>query len=105
MKKIVIALVALSFATPAKALTWKEFWEPFVEYSNHHHHDRGYHYNEHYGQPTDGCDRVDYNYYYWVPGYYNGQRYVPRTQKRELRSKWVNCHQQYDHHTPHHHHH
>ena len=38
MKKIVLALAALSFATPANALTWAEFWEPFVEYSNHHHH-------------------------------------------------------------------
>ena len=57
MKRIVIALAALSFATPANALTWKEFWEPFVEYSNHHHHsyDRDYHHHE------DSCLPVHYD--------------------------------------------
>ena len=94
MKKIVLALAALSFATPANALTWAEFWEPFVEYSNHHHHsyDRGYHYNE------DSCLPVHYDYYYYVPGYYNGRHYVKGYKRRETRTKYVNCHTHSHHH-------
>ena len=102
MKRIVIALAALSFTTPANALTWKEFWEPFVEYSNHHHHS-GYGGSPH---KEDGCYRVDYDYYYTVPGYYDGRRWVPSTQRVEGRSKWVNCHRHndYHYHSPYHHH-
>ena len=38
MKKLLLApLIALGFAAqPASALTWSEFWEPFVD--DHHHH-------------------------------------------------------------------
>jgi len=100
MKRIVVALAALSFATPTQALTWKEFWEPFTS-EHYRSYDRGYYYNEH-----DGCYRVDYDYHYEIPGYYNGRRWVPRTTKWERRSKWVNCHRQYKrYYSPHHHHH
>ena len=39
--KFLIPLALLSLASPANALTWKEFWEPFVEESHHDH--RHYH--------------------------------------------------------------
>ena len=36
MKYCSITLFLLSFATPLNALTWAEFWEPFVEGSHYH---------------------------------------------------------------------
>ncbi|BCU94978.1 MAG: hypothetical protein CM15mV7_0730 [uncultured marine virus] len=38
MKILVALLASLTVAPAAEALTWKEFWEPFVEYGNHYHH-------------------------------------------------------------------
>ena len=35
MKKVLAAVAALTLATPAQALTWEEFWEPFTD--DHHH--------------------------------------------------------------------
>ena len=93
MKRIVIALAALSFATPAKALTLAEFWEPFT--SEHYHYDRGpRHYNE------DRCRKVHYDYYYYVPGYYDGRRYVKGRYEIQERTKYIDCYRR-----PHHHHH
>ncbi len=36
MKYCSLLLFVLSFATPLNALTWAEFWEPFVEGSHYH---------------------------------------------------------------------
>ena len=39
-KKLLAASVLLvGFASPAQAVTWREFWEPF-QHSHHHHHHR-----------------------------------------------------------------
>ena len=42
MKILVALLASLTVAPAAEALTWKEFWEPFVEYGNHYHHEVHY---------------------------------------------------------------
>ena len=43
MKKVLAAVAALTLATPAQALTWEEFWEPFNDDHHHHHvHYRGH---------------------------------------------------------------
>lgn len=48
MKKYLFLLGGLTLlATPANALTWKEFWEPFDGHHSHnyhyHHYDGGHH--------------------------------------------------------------
>jgi|TARA_A100001388_G_scaffold221789_1_gene172514 hypothetical protein len=89
MKLILTALATLTFATPAQALTWKEFWEPFVV-DHHHHHGHYYH--------GDGCEPIKYDYHRWVSGYWNGRRWVSGYYHVETRTKYVGCH--HDHHDP-----
>ena len=63
-----LPLLLLPFlATPARAITWEEFWGPFS--SDHHHHHHSYYHEE------SMCKRRLYNEEY-VPGYYtrNGHR-------------------------------
>jgi deoxycytidine triphosphate deaminase len=38
MKFLMIPIALLALATPASAITWKEFWEPFKTEEHHHHH-------------------------------------------------------------------
>ena len=46
--KLLASSVALvGFASPAQAITWGEFWEPFTD--NHHGHVE--HHHHHYGRP------------------------------------------------------
>ena len=65
--KVLTALALVFLATPAQAITWKEFWEPFE--SDHHHH---HHYERPRRQVT--CTKRIYHEEYvpgseWSPGY------------------------------------
>jgi hypothetical protein len=42
MKLLLLTLTLLTISTPAQAITWKEFWEPFGRDEHHHHHYREY---------------------------------------------------------------
>jgi hypothetical protein len=42
MKPLLLTLTLLTISTPAQAITWKEFWEPFGRDEHHHHHYREY---------------------------------------------------------------
>ena len=42
MKPLLLTLTLLTISTPAQAITWKEFWEPFGREEHHHHHYREY---------------------------------------------------------------
>lgn len=42
MKPLLLTLTLLTISTPAQAITWKEFWEPFGHDEHHHHHYREY---------------------------------------------------------------
>jgi hypothetical protein len=62
MKFLPFLLLAF-LSSPAKAITWGEFWEPFRSDEHHHHH---YDYGHHH---VPMCRRKLYNEEY-VPGYY-----------------------------------
>lgn len=59
MKRLLLIPIIAMLATPARALTWQEFWEPF-EYTPSHQ------YNRHRICETVVTRRV------WVPGYWLG---------------------------------
>jgi hypothetical protein len=42
MKPLLLTLTLLTISTPAQAITWREFWEPFGRDEHHHHHYREY---------------------------------------------------------------
>ena len=82
MKKLLLALGGvLMISSPANAITWREFWEPFTESHSHHthyvprghshchnHYDRGYshcHWHNHdsHGHGHHGGHRYDRHYY------------------------------------------
>ena len=55
--KLLASTVALvGFASPAQAVTWKEFWEPFK--SDHHHHVE--HHHHHYRPRRAMCEHREY---------------------------------------------
>ena len=42
MKPLLLTLTLLTISTPAQAITWREFWEPFGRDEHHHHYYREY---------------------------------------------------------------
>lgn len=92
MKILVALLASLSVAPAAEALTWKEFWEPFVEYSNHYHHEV-YHYHDHeYHPPRRWCweeryvkEKVYIPGHWGHDGFYHHSFYDTRTTIKKIR--------------------
>ncbi len=82
MKILVALLASLSVAPAAEALTWKEFWEPFVEYGNHYHQEVHYydhHHRPRYYPPYRGCwEEKLVKEKIWIPGYWihGGEDYI-----------------------------
>ena len=69
MKILVALLASLTVAPAAEALTWKEFWEPFVEYGNHYHHHTHRYYPPHrYEGPRRCMEERIIKEKVWVPG-------------------------------------
>ncbi len=108
MKKLLLLpLLLIGITTPvrAEALTWNEFWEPFVE-SYHHGHDHGspdwrdwkYDHGHGHGHPHRRwrrCERV-VDYEKWVPGHWtrlsNGdERYQRGYMKSWSEIRWYRC--------------
>jgi len=88
MKIIALSLLAaLALPTSAEALTWKEFWEPFVEEQHTHH----YH---HRPRKPRSC-QVLVHRKIWVPGYWTGSYYREGWWERRTRTKWVPCRHKY----------
>ena len=103
MKKLLLLpllLIGITSPVKAEALTWKEFWEPFVE-SYHHGHDHGG------GHWQDW--RYDHDHYHprrrrpkceviitkkqWVPGYYlgHGNTWIPGYWEKRDVIEWERC--------------
>lgn len=81
MKKVLAAIAALTLATPAQALTWEEFWEPFTD-DHHHHH---VHYRGHRHRPKRCWGYRTFYYepdYYGHPGYYKEKLVRVRCRRR-----------------------
>ena len=104
MKRLLLGLPLLLLAAPvrAEALTWKEFWEPFVE-SYHHGHDHGgghwrdwrydhHHPHPHYGPYRRRCE-VTITKKYWVPGHSlgHGNTWIPGYYERRDVIEWERC--------------
>ena len=64
-------------ATPAQAITWKEFWEPFNNGSSHYHYRPSY--PRYYWGPYDDeiCKKTTYREEY-IPGNIHRPGYVQR---------------------------
>lgn len=69
-------LVGVS-ATPAQAITWKEFWEPFKDGHHHHHVHREVH---HYHHPAPRRRRCRYKV--------RRERYIPGDYYHEGYTTW-----------------
>ena len=103
MKKLLLLpLLLIGITTPVKAeaLTWNEFWEPFVE-SYHYGHDHGSghwhdwrydhrHRRPHYGPYRRRCE-VTITKKYWVPGQYIGRSWVPGYYEHRDVIEWERC--------------
>tara|TARA_A200000113_G_scaffold90055_2_gene80535 strand:+ start:4333 stop:4629 length:297 start_codon:yes stop_codon:yes gene_type:complete len=70
MKILVALLASLTVAPAAEALTWKEFWEPFVEYGDHYHYERTHYHYPHRYPPRRCMEEVIVKEKIWVPGYW-----------------------------------
>jgi len=106
MKKLLLLpLLLIGITTPVKAeaLTWKEFWEPFVE-SYHYGHDHGtgywgdWHYDHHHPHPHYGPPRrrrceVTVTKKQWIPGHYLGNSYnwIPGYWEKRDVIEWRRC--------------
>lgn len=80
MKKVfaAAAVAALALSTPAQALTWEEFWEPFND--DHHHH---VHYRR--DRPAKRCwgwKTFYYEPHHDHPGYYKEKLVRVRCRRR-----------------------
>ena len=108
MKRLLLGLPLLLLAAPvrAEALTWKEFWEPFVE-SYHYGHDHGsghwedWRYDHGHGHyhPRPRRPKCEYiittktwipGHYFpnsnvWSPGYYETRDHIKYRPCRRLR--------------------
>ena len=74
MKFLALPLLLAATATPASALTWGEFWEPF-EVQHHHHIERDY-YRHHVPKRSWCWDYVQHEEY--IEGDYSRSgRYRP----------------------------
>ena len=87
MKKVLAAIAALTLATPAQALTWEEFWEPFEP----DHRIEVIHYNERpqYIRPRTCIKEVRRTR--WVPGRWRGDVYIYGHYREVVRDKRVPC--------------
>lgn len=65
MKRLLLIPIIAMLATPAQALTWGEFWEPF-RYDMHYDYIPPHQYHSHRICETVVTRRV------WVPGYWLG---------------------------------
>jgi len=72
MKRILPLIILISFSSPAQAITWKEFWEPFR--GDHHHYYRP---RPHYRGESEICTKEVYKEEY-VPGDIYRPGYVRR---------------------------
>ena len=83
MKILVALLASLTVAPAAEALTWKEFWEPFVEYGNHYHYEV-HHFDDHhhhhrgpyYGKPHRCWKEKLFKEKIWIPGYWYDDHWI-----------------------------
>ena len=85
IKRTLAALAALTLATPAQALTWHEFWEPFDDdhvHVEHHHH-------YHRPRPRMCTKRVHKTRY--IPGHYRGDVWIYGHWSVRERRKRVPC--------------
>jgi len=90
-KLLASSVLLVGVASPAQAVTWGEFWEPFR--GNHHHHVEHHH---HYEAPRK-CKR-EVKIREWVPGYYDGSytheggpHYIPGRYRTRRHVRWVPC--------------
>jgi hypothetical protein len=75
MKFLALPLLLAATATPASALTWGEFWEPFQGDTHHHYIERDY-YRHHVPRRTWCWDYVQHEEY--ISGDYSRSgRYRP----------------------------
>ena len=90
MKKLLLALGGvMMISSPANAITWNEFWEPFTDNDRteihvhgprvrHNHHTRHNHCHRHYGRGYSHCHRHRSGHhhgghrYYYDDHYYDG---------------------------------
>ena len=85
MKKLLLAMAGvLALATPASAITWNEFWEPFTSDNHYHYSPRPYyrpyrnyhrghsHCHNHYGRGYSHCH---YHTHDGNNGHSHGHRY------------------------------
>ena len=90
MKKLLLALGGvMMISSPANAITWNEFWEPFQSETHvhvrghggrHHHHPRRHsHCHNHYGRGYSHCHRHSSghhhggHHHYYDDHYYDGR--------------------------------
>ena len=77
-KLLASAVMLVGFASPAQAITWGEFWEPFK--SDHHHHVHEYHHHRPRRYRTT-CEHREYREVYDRKGrfveYYYETTYEP----------------------------
>jgi len=83
IKLTLAALAALSLATPAQALTWEEFWEPFDHDHIEHHH--------HYHRPRPRMCTKYVTKKRYVPGHYRGNVWIYGHWTERSRQKRVPC--------------
>ena len=83
MKLLALPFILLATATPAQAITWGEFWEPFKS-DHHHHYVRGHTYHGHVHRPRryrTTCEHREYREVYDRKGrfveYYYETTYEP----------------------------
>jgi len=63
MKKLLLALGGvLMISSPANAITWGEFWEPFTDNDTTHVHYRGHRYHHHHGSHNHCHNHYDRDY-------------------------------------------
>ena len=89
-KLLASSVVLVGFASPAQAVTWGEFWEPFTGHGHTHHH--------HYHRPEPRRCKRTVTIREWVPGYYDGSytyeegpHWIPGRYRRRTRTRWVPC--------------
>ena len=89
MKKFLALPLLLALGSPAQAITWEEFWEPFDH--DHAHRIEVIHYNERpqYIQPRTCIKEVRRTK--WVPGRWRGDVYIYGHYMGVVRDKRCPC--------------
>ena len=86
-KLLAASVLLVGFASPAQAITWNDFWEPFDHDHRievHHYHDR-----PQYIRPTTCIKEVRQTR--WVPGRWRGDVYIYGHYKEVVRDRRVPC--------------